>query len=105
MTSYLDSPSRVYGALDKRSLVKVTFDAQPYYTYNLQKGRKEEVMTEDMPQGGWINNKNFPIIQRWNCTPAGPGVDRANAEAVTGVDRVYPKREVSLGYGRLETCF
>ena len=55
MTSYLDSPSRVYGALDKRSLVKVTFDAQPYYTYNLQKGRKEEIMTESMALPPLVN--------------------------------------------------
>ena len=60
VTSYLDTPSRVYGALDKRSLVKVTFDAQPYYTYNLQKGRKEEIMTESMrPFPLWLTN--FPV--------------------------------------------
>ena len=35
------------------------------------------------------------------CRP----VDRAAPEAATGVDRVYPEREVLLGYGRLETCF
>ena len=42
----------------------------------------------------------------WNSAPAAssiyPGVDRADPEADEGVGRVYPKREVSLGYGRLE---
>ena len=40
-----------------------------------------------------------------SCAAASSGVDRTDAEAATGVDRVYPEREVSLGYGRLETCF
>ena len=42
----MDGSLCVYGAVDKRSLVKVTFDA-PYYTYNLEKkGRKKEIMTK-----------------------------------------------------------
>ena len=48
---------------------------------------------------------NFRVWQSAQVGCRISGVDRTDAEAAMGVDRVYPKREVSLGYGRLETCF